>query len=242
MIMDIDSNAPASTTGGGAGSEQHYGKAPRRQTATGRVTPYDPVRDKAAALENDEGTVFDTPANAFKVGGNSDVREIATIIVTACQAPGDLPTLLTIGQQSINQAVKGMAVAATELRQFGELTFQPAFRHTNRTKPLIAFYLARQRGGARIDNGEVVELTATATQKITALAGAIAGKVRELKRTHLVAIGPDAVTNAVLAIGNARLYLENDKMDIKITPEFVKLEKNKQQMSAIRFNIVPERI
>jgi hypothetical protein len=34
------------------------------------------------------------------------------------------------------QAVKGMAIAAAELRQFGELTFQPAFRHTNRTKPV----------------------------------------------------------------------------------------------------------
>ncbi len=103
---------------------------------------------------------------------------------------------------------------------------------------LIAFYMARQRAGPRIDVGEEVELTAMPNQKIVSLAGAIAGKVcaaaaaaaadchvlshgmcmqvRELKRVHLVAVGPDAVTSAVLAIGNARLFLENDKMDIKV--------------------------
>lgn len=42
----------------------------------------------------------------------------------------------------------------------------------------IAFYLARERSGPRIDNGEEMELTATSTQKIIGLAGAIAGKVR----------------------------------------------------------------
>jgi stage V sporulation protein SpoVS len=91
---------------------------------------------------------------------------------------GEIPALLTIGQQSINQAVKGIAAAAQELKTVGDLTFQPAFRHENRTKPLIAFYLSRGRFNSRIDTGEEVELTATANQKIVSLAGAIAGKVR----------------------------------------------------------------
>jgi len=155
---------------------------------------------------------------------------------------GDIPALLTIGNPSINQAVKGIAAAAQDMRAVGELTFQPAFRHQNRTKPLIAFYLARQRINDRIDNGEEVELTATANQKIVSLAGAIAGKVREGKRTHLIAIGADAVTSAVLAIGNSRLFLEKDNMDIKVAPEFVKLVKNGAQMNALKFNIIPERI
>lgn len=34
------------------------------------------------------------------------------------------------------------------------------------------------------------------------------GQIRENLKTSIVAIGVDAVTNAVLAIGNARLYLE----------------------------------
>ncbi len=40
--------------------------------------------------------------------------------------------------------------------------------------------------------------------------------MRELKRIHMLAIGADAVTNAVLAIGNARLFLEQNAMDIKV--------------------------
>jgi stage V sporulation protein SpoVS len=120
---------------------------------------------------------FETPANSLKVSANTDVRELANTITAACQM-GEIPALLTIGQQSINQAVKGIAAAASELKTVGDLTFQPAFRHENRTKPLIAFYLSRGRFNSRIDNGEEVELTATANQKIVSLAGAIAGKVR----------------------------------------------------------------
>ena len=76
----------------------------------------------------------------------------------------------------------GIAAAAQDVRHIGDLTFQPAFRHQNRTKPLIAFYLARARIVNRIDNGEEVELTATANQKIISLAGAIAGKVSSAGR------------------------------------------------------------
>jgi stage V sporulation protein SpoVS len=33
---------------------------------------------------------------------------------------------------------------------------------------------------------------------------------------YLLGIGADAITNAVLGIGNARLFLENDRLDIKV--------------------------
>eukprot|EP00983_Pelagomonas_calceolata_P088795 1157244-Pelagomonas_calceolata.AAC.6 len=51
--------------------------------------------------------------------------------------------------QSVNQAVKGIAVACAELST-NDLIFQPAFRHANRTKPLIAFYLSRYRDAGAI--------------------------------------------------------------------------------------------
>ncbi len=41
-------------------------------------------------------------------------------------------------------------------------------------------------------------------------------QVREGKRTQIVAVGAEAVTNAVLAVGNARLFLEQNGMDIKV--------------------------
>lgn len=41
-------------------------------------------------------------------------------------------------------------------------------------------------------------------------------QVREGRRVQLTAVGADAVSNAVLAIGNARLFLEADHLDIKV--------------------------
>lgn len=43
-------------------------------------------------------------------------------------------------------------------------------------------------------------------------AGALAARVREQKQPVLTAIGVDAVSNAVLAIGNARLFLEQNNL------------------------------
>ncbi|KAL6751860.1 hypothetical protein V8C86DRAFT_2768919 [Haematococcus lacustris] len=219
-----------------------YGKAARNVSSPpGRSGPYD--RQPRQPMEEElEHQMYETPANSVKVSATTEVRELANTIGQAVALQLEVPALLTIGHQSINQAIKGIAAAASDLKATVDLTFQPAFRHENRTKPLIAFYLAHQRIANRIDVGEEVELTATKNQKIVSLAGAIAGKVRELKRTHVIALGPEAVTNAVLAIGNARLFLEKDSTDIKVTPEFVKVNRQSGEMNAIRFNILPERI
>ncbi|KAJ9517158.1 hypothetical protein QJQ45_009084 [Haematococcus lacustris] len=199
-----------------------YGKAARNVSSPpGRSGPYD--RQPRQPMEEElEHQMYETPANSVKVSATTEVRELANTIGQAVALQLEVPALLTIGHQSINQAIKGIAAAASDLKATVDLTFQPAFRHENRTKPLIAFYLAHQRIANRIDVGEEVELTATKNQKIVSLAGAIAGKassslpqVRELKRTHVIALGPEAVTNAVLAIGNARLFLEKDSTDIK---------------------------
>ena len=40
--------------------------------------------------------------------------------------------------------------------------------------------------------------------------------MRENQRVYVLGIGADAVTNAILGIGNARLFLENDRLDIKV--------------------------
>ncbi len=55
------------------------------------------------------------------------------------------------------------------------------------------------------------------------VAGALAARIREQRSVCLTAIGIDAVSNAVLAIGNARLYLEQDHKDIRAMPLFVQV-------------------
>lgn len=53
--------------------------------------------------------------------------------------------------------------------------------------------------------------------------GALAARVRENKRPILTAIGVEAVTNAVLAIGNARLYLDKDKLVRRVLSVYVRV-------------------
>ncbi len=146
------------------------------------------------------------------MGATTDVRELAGTITQAVNFNNEMPALLTIGAPSINQAVKGIAAAASDLRGGQpsggggpELTFQPAFRHVNRTKPLIAFYLSRQKFHDRLDTGEVVELTATANQKIVALAGAIAGKVRHAASARaLLPVPFSGLAHIAVATGGRR--------------------------------------
>lgn len=62
------------------------------------------------------------------------------------------------------------------------------------------------------------------------------------QRVCLVAMGVDAVTNAVLAIGHARLYLEGDGMDIKAQPEFEKVDKDGEERTALRLHVICETV
>lgn len=87
-----------------------------------------------AKQPTDADLELDTPANSIKVSSTYDVPKLAEAICTACRAMGELPPLLTIGNSSINQCVKGIAAAFAELSKEGiELSFQPAFRHENRS-------------------------------------------------------------------------------------------------------------
>ena len=59
------------------------------------------------------------------------------------------------------------------------------------------------------------EYTVSHSSKPSAVAGAIAARARERVDPLLLAIGEDAVCNAALAICRSRLYLEEDKLDIR---------------------------
>lgn len=227
--------------------DRSYGKSSRdgserRSNNSNRQHPYNKRDSGNEDIAMTDADGLDTPKNSIKVSGQTDVNRLAQQICTACRAD-DPPALLTIGNNSINQAVKGIAVARMELKPEGiDLSFQPAFRHVSRTKPLIAFYLSTSNGGGDNQIQDDSELAVAAHSKITNIAGAIAGRVREGKHVVMNAIGVDAVTNAVLAAGNARVFLEKDSIDVKIQPEFTKFEKNGSQVNAMRFDVISEPI
>jgi stage V sporulation protein S len=72
-----------------------------------------------------------------------------------------------------------------------------------------------------------------------AVAGAIAGVVREHKRAIVQAIGAGAVNQAVKAIIIATGYLEEDGISIHCLPCFIEILINGQERTAIKFIIEP---
>ena len=71
----------------------------------------------------------------------------------------------------------------------------------------------------------------------TAVAGAIAGVMREQDSVDVQAIGAGAVNQAVKAVAIARGYLELDGIDIVCIPSFVEVSIEGQERTAVRLGI-----
>lgn len=77
-----------------------------------------------------------------------------------------------------------------------------------------------------------------ADSRTTAVAGAIAGMVRDGRTPVLQAIGAGAVNQAVKAVVIARGYLEPDGIDIACVPSFTEIEIDGQERTAVRLEVV----
>jgi len=78
-----------------------------------------------------------------------------------------------------------------------------------------------------------------AQSRSTAVAGAIAGVVREQGRAEVQAIGAGAVNQAIKAVAIARGFLAVDGLDIICVPYFTDVEIGGQERTAIRMTIEP---
>ena len=78
-----------------------------------------------------------------------------------------------------------------------------------------------------------------AVSRTAAVAGAIAGVMRDEKHAEVQAIGAGAVNQAVKAMVLAKNFLEQDGIDVVFTPEFVNVEIDGKVRTAIRFSVVP---
>jgi stage V sporulation protein S len=79
----------------------------------------------------------------------------------------------------------------------------------------------------------------SANSRTSAVAGAIAGVVREYKRAEVQAIGAGAVNQAVKALVLATGYLRADGIDVCCVPEFVDVEIDEKVRTAIKLVIEP---
>jgi stage V sporulation protein S len=79
----------------------------------------------------------------------------------------------------------------------------------------------------------------SAKSRSTAVAGAIAGVVRENGRAEVQAIGAGAVNQAVKAVAIARGYLALDGFDMICVPSFTEVDIEGQERTALRFLVEP---
>lgn len=82
-------------------------------------------------------------------------------------------------------------------------------------------------------------LKVSARSRSTAVAGAIAGVVRESGRAEAQAIGAGAVNQAVKAVAIARGYLALDGIDVICVPVFTEVEIEGQKRTAMKLIVEP---
>src|SRR5512135_885707 len=88
-------------------------------------------------------------------------------------------------------------------------------------------------------NGTVDIIKVSANSRSTAVAGAIAGVVREHGRADVQAIGAGAVNQAIKAAAIARGYLLLDGINVVVVPSFAEVDIEGTERTAVRFGVEP---
>ncbi len=84
---------------------------------------------------------------------------------------------------------------------------------------------------------EVIKVSAKS--RSTAVAGAIAGVIRESGRAEVQAIGAGAVNQAIKAVAIARGYLALEGMDIICIQAFTEVDIEGQERTALKMVVEP---
>jgi stage V sporulation protein S len=84
---------------------------------------------------------------------------------------------------------------------------------------------------------EIIKVSAKS--RSTAVAGAIAGVIREVGRAEVQAIGAGAVNQAIKAVAIARGYLALEGIDIVCAPAFTDVDIEGQERTAIKMVVEP---
>ena len=80
----------------------------------------------------------------------------------------------------------------------------------------------------------------SANSRTSAVAGAIAGVIREHKHAEVQAIGAGAVNQAIKALVLATGYLKEDGIEIACVPQFVDVEIEDKVRTAIKLVVDPK--
>lgn len=91
----------------------------------------------------------------------------------------------------------------------------------------------------RPDLETAIIIKVSSTSRPAAVAGSIAGVIRNHQHAEVQAIGAGAVNQAVKAIAIATVYLYGDGIDIVCSPQFITLTIDGEERTAIRFSVEP---
>jgi stage V sporulation protein SpoVS len=160
---------------------------------------------------------------------------------------GESHPIIASGAAAIYKAMAAIAAARRFLEKDDlELVCQPAFRAENKAASLaIYFSTVKQRYRGVLDSKTIISVNKTSQPQ--AVAGAISARIRENLNPLITAIGEEAVCNAVMAMSRTRIYLEEDRLDIR----FVAIEEEMElkggdgqvrEMNAMRFRLYGEQV
>lgn len=79
----------------------------------------------------------------------------------------------------------------------------------------------------------------SAESRTSAVAGAIAGVIREHGRAEVQAIGAGAVNQAIKATAIARSYLHEEGVEVVCLPEFTSVDIDGKERTAVRLVVEP---
>jgi len=195
-------------------------------------------------LTTDEPT--EAPGNdpVLKVAARSNIHTLAGAIANRLRS-GTEVEMVAIGPDSVNQAVKAIAVARTYLEDDPiDLVALPEFLHvTGRDanqaqRSALRFIIAacpnlQPKGAIRdqrpADDPRTSQLKVAGTSTPAFTAGAIAKRIRLGGRCAAIAMGADPVNQTVKAVAIARTFLERDRMDVAFQPKFIHLSVGESQ-------------
>lgn len=183
----------------------------------------------------------------IKISSKEEPRHYSAKIAWNARNNTNMPLLAT-GAPAINCAIKAVAIARRLLEEDSlELFVQPAFRDRSMANSLALYLTSKSKRATEGVVQNVSDLTAGKGSKPTVVAGAISNRAREGGCPNVTGIGPEAVCNAIMAVCHARLYLEQDHLDIRVMPSFQEVEKEDRSgeshtMTAVKLQVVVEKV
>lgn len=150
--------------------------------------------------------------------------------------------LFQVRANTVNIGTKATCIARSIMGNDGkDIACSPSFRDTRNEVTTKCVFFSTIADKVRPTNG-LTEMTVGSKTKITDVAGAIAGQIRDGTGVTITGVGPNAVFNAVRAVAVANQYLEQreDDFELMYQPEFIEiqLEGRENTTNAVKLNLL----